>query len=161
MLINIIKVFFTNAPMKKFMLEVELMLHFSGKNRILRKYFQRRIYYKYNCEISHSSKIDTSVRFIHPIAIVIGSNAIIEKNCMIYQCVTIGSTASDNNKMPYIKEGTIVYAGAKLIGGITIGKNCTVGANAVVTKSVPDNSIVVGVNKIHKKTKENIQNDIF
>ena len=145
---SLMKMYLTNAPMKRFMLEVELMLHFSGKSRFLRKYFQRRIYYTYNCEISHSAKIDKSVKFVHPIAIVIGSEAIIEKDCMIYQCVTIGSTV-DNKRMPHIQESTIIYAGAKLIGDISIGENCIIGANAVVTKSVPNNSVVVGANKVH------------
>ena len=38
--------------------------------------------------------------------------------------------------------------GAKVIGGVTIGENCIIGANAVVTKSIPDNSIVIGANII-------------
>ena len=53
--------------------------------------------------------------------------------------------------MPYIKQGTKISAGAKLIGNITIGQNCIVGANAVVTKSVPDNTVVYGF----KNMKEN------
>jgi len=48
--------------------------------------------------------------------------------------------------MPKIKSGTIVSTGAKIIG-----KNCIIGANAVVTKSIPDNSVVIGANKIHKR----------
>lgn len=146
----------TNKPMKKFIIEVELMLYYKNKNRLIRKYFERRIFYKYNCEISSSANIHNSVKFIHPIAIVIGSNAVIEKNCVVYQSVTIGSTINNDNKMPHIKEGTIVYAGAKLIGNITIGKNCIIGANTIVTKPVPDNSIVIGVNKIKKKFKDNM-----
>jgi len=71
---------------------------------------------------------------------------LLKKNCTIYQCVTIGSTFNDNNKMPKIKSGTIVSTGAKIIG-----KNCIIGANAVVTKSIPDNSVVIGANKIHKR----------
>ena len=43
---------------------------------------------------------------------------------------------------------TTVCAGAKLIGGIVIGENCIIGANAVVTKNVPDDSVVVSANKI-------------
>ena len=76
---------------------------------------------------------------------------LLKKNCTIYQCVTIGSTFNDNNKMPKIKSGTIVSTGAKIIADIIIGKNCIIGANAVVTKSIPDNSVVIGANKIHKR----------
>jgi len=127
------------------------MLDFSKTSRILRKIFQRRLYYVYNCEISHSASIDKSVKFVHPIAVVIGSQAVIEDNCLIYQCVTIGSTFNCDNKMPHIKSGTIISAGAKIIGDITIGKNCIVGANAIVTKSVPDNMVITLANKIHPR----------
>lgn len=53
--------------------------------------------------------------------------------------------------MPTIKSGTTISSGAKIIGDIIIGNNCIIGANAVVTKSVPNNSVVVGANKIHKR----------
>ncbi len=151
-ILKILKLFSTNNPIKKFNLEYQLMLHYSNKNRFLRKYFQRRIYYKYNCEISHTAQIDFSVKFVHPIAVVVGSNAIIEKNCIIYQCVTVGTSFNCNNKMPHIKSGTTISTGAKIIGDITIGENCIIGANAVITKSIPANSVVVGANKILQKS---------
>jgi serine O-acetyltransferase len=110
------------------------------------------MYYKYHCEISQLAIIDSSVQFIHPLGIVIGSQAIIEKNCHIYQQVTIGSNFNSNNTMPHIHEGCKIGAGAKLIGGITIGKNCIIGANSVITKSIPDDSIVVGTNTILNTT---------
>jgi len=78
-LIKIFKLLLTNNPIKKFNLEVQLMLYFNGKNRFLRKRFHRRIYYRYNCEISNNAQLDESIVFVHPIAIVIGSNVIIEK----------------------------------------------------------------------------------
>jgi len=146
-LILLIKLFLTNSPQNKIKIELQLMYIFNKKNRILRKYFQRRLYYVYHCDISEVSKIDVSVEFIHPIAVVIGSKVVVEKNCYIYQNVTIGSNFNDN-KMPYIKQGTKISAGAKLIGNITIGQNCIVGANAVITKSVPDNTVVYGFNNM-------------
>lgn len=147
----IISLITTNKPIKKFNIECQLMLHFSKKYDFLRKFFQRRLYYVYGCEISHTASIHKSVKFVHPIAVVVGSQAVIEENCIIYQCVTIGTTFNCNNKMPTIKSGTIVSAGAKLIGDITIGRNCIIGANAVVTKSVPDNMVVTSANKLHPK----------
>jgi serine O-acetyltransferase len=149
---DILKWFLTNDPKKSFELETQLMFYFHKKSRFLRKIFQRRIYYKYHCEISHLAIIDSSVQFIHPLGIVIGSQAIIEKNCHIYQQVTIGSNFNSNNAMPHIHEGCKIGAGAKLIGGITIGKNCIIGANSVITKSIPDDSIVVGANTILNTT---------
>lgn len=141
---------FAKNPQKNFQLEVQLMFYFNHKIRFLRKFFQRRIYYKYHCEVSPEAKIDISTQFVHPIGIVIGSNAVVSKNCMIYQQVTIGSNFNSDNSMPYIGEGCKIGAGAKLIGGIHIGKNCIIGANSVVTKSVPENSMVVGINQIKK-----------
>ncbi len=138
----------TNDPTKKFAIECQLMALFSGRSRFLRKYFQRRIFYRYGCDISHTARIDESVVFGHPLCVVIGSNAVIERSCRIYQGVTVGANLAGDNSMPLIKQNTTVCAGAKLIGGIVIGENCIIGANAVVTKNVPDDSVVVSANKI-------------
>ena len=71
---------------------------------------------------------------------------------VILQNVTIGAYHLDG-KIPktLIKKGTILGAGCAILGSITIGANVVVGANSVVTIDVPDNSIVVGVNKIKAK----------
>ncbi len=140
----------TSKPQKRIKIEIQLMYYFDKKSTFLRKYFLRKIYYVYHCEISNMSQIHDSVEFVHPIAVIIGSNAVIEENCTIYQGVTIGSDFFGNNEMPYIKKNTKIGAGAKIIGAITIGSNCIIGANAIVTKSIPNNSIVYGVNKIKK-----------
>jgi serine O-acetyltransferase len=63
-------------------------------------------------------------------------------NCRIFQQVTIGYS---EDKCPILGDNVRVYAGAKVIGGITVGNNVLIGANAVVTKNVPDNCTVVGV----------------
>lgn len=138
----------TGNPTKKFSFEIQLMQWGRVHSRIVRKHFQRRIFYKYNCDISHSANIHPSVIFPHPTGVVIGSNAIIEQGCLIYQQVTIGGNLGGNNEMAHIKQNTKVFAGAKIIGGIEIGSNCVVGANTIVTKSVPLNSQVVGINRI-------------
>lgn len=48
----------------------------------------------------------------------------------------------------FIRKNTIICTGAKILGDLTIGENCIIGANAVVTKDVPDGATVVGFNKI-------------
>lgn len=69
----------------------------------------------------------------------------IGENCSIYQQVTIGRGKSNGTRnIPVIGDNVDIYAGAKIIGGITIGNNVKIGAGAVVTKDVPDNCTVVG-----------------
>lgn len=67
------------------------MIKFRERSRLIRKYFEREIYYKCNCEISHQANIHRSIRFVHPIGIVIGSNVVIGEGCIIYQGVTFSS----------------------------------------------------------------------
>ncbi|HIP50805.1 MAG TPA: serine acetyltransferase [Campylobacterales bacterium] len=150
---NLLKIFTTNKPSKSFQLERQLMVDFHNKFKPLRKFFQRRLYYKYHCDISHVATIHHTVTFPHPIAIVIGSQATIYENCSIYQNVTIGSNFDSDNAMPTIHANTIIGTGAKLIGSISIGANSIIGANAIVTKSIPKNSIVTGVNNIRSRVK--------
>lgn len=149
-IILLLKRLTTNNPQKRIKIEIQLMYLFNDNSRYLRKYFKRKLFYVYHCDISNMSKIDETVEFIHPISVVIGSRAIVEKNCVIYQDVTIGSDFYSDNQMPYIKENTKIGAGAKLIGDIVIGRNCIVGANSVITKNIPDNSIAYGVNQFRK-----------
>ena len=66
----------------------------------------------------------------------------IGKNCSVNQEVTIGYNGEKN---PVICDGCQILAGAKVIGGVTLNDGCVIGANAVVTHDVPENSIVGGV----------------
>ena len=95
-----------------------------------------------------SDKVDIR----HALGIVIGNGVIIEENVVVLQNVTIGAYHLDG-KIPktIIKKGAVLGAGCAILGSITIGENAVVGANSVVTVDVPDNSIVVGVNKIKSK----------
>jgi len=112
------KFLFNSNSHKLFHIQLRLLLECNKKKiRFLRKFFQNRIFYNYNCDIDHYSKIHNSTKFGHPIGIVIGSNVIIEENCSIYQGVTLGANFMKNNDMPHIKKDTIISAGAKIIGG--------------------------------------------
>ena len=77
----------------------------------------------------------------HGFATIITAKSI-GKNAWINQQVTIGYNGLD---APTIGDNVVVYAGAKIIGGVHIGNNVIIGANAVVTKDVPDNCVVAGV----------------
>ena len=89
-----------------------------------------------------------NIEFPHPIGIVIARSVKLGKNCVIYQNVTIGAKSRDlaynQENFPTLGDNVIVYAGACIIGGIKIGNNVQIGANAVVTKDIPDNCIVAG-----------------
>ncbi|NHK31335.1 MAG: serine O-acetyltransferase [Asgard group archaeon] len=77
---------------------------------------------------------------------VIGETAVIGDNVTIYQGVTLGGVSLERKKRhPTIGNNVVIGAGAKILGPITIGDNSKIGANSVVIKDVPPNSIVVGV----------------
>lgn len=69
----------------------------------------------------------------------------IGENCSIYQQVTLGrGKVSNGRSIPIIGNNVNIYAGAIVVGGITIGNNVSIGAGTVVTKDIPDNCTVVG-----------------
>ena len=74
------------------------------------------------------------------------------KNTLIYQNVTLGRIGLDNQDAPVIGDNCVIGAGACILGKIHIGDNVKIGANAVVTKDIPDNCTAVGVpaKVIHK-----------
>lgn len=80
--------------------------------------------------------------FPHPQNIVIGEGVKIGDNCMIYQDVTLGQK---EGLYPDIGNNVTIFPGAKVIGGVAIGDNVVVGANSVVIKDIPANSVVAGV----------------
>jgi serine O-acetyltransferase len=96
------------------------------------------------CYIPYSAKIGKNVHFGHlGMGIVIHEEAVIGNNVRIDQHVTIGGRVGPG--APVIGDNTRIGAGAKVLGGITIGHHAQIGANAVVVKDVPDNATAVGV----------------
>jgi serine O-acetyltransferase len=115
--------------------------------RVFALWLQKRQLRKWSCEISHTAIIGKGVRFCHPIGIVIGAGTKIEEDVKVWQNVTFGSHGKRRNsekQYPIVKKGAYVYAGAIIIGGVTIGENAIIAANSVVNIDVPPNSIAVG-----------------
>ena len=83
----------------------------------------------------------------HLNGIIVSHNAIIGDNCTIFHQVTIGSNGKDDGA-PIIGDNVLIGAGAKIIGKIRVGNTVKIGANAIVTKNVPNNKTVVGINVI-------------
>lgn len=78
------------------------------------------------------------------IGVVIHARAVVGRNCMIGQGVTIGGK-SGWYEVPVIGDNVEIHAGARVLGPVKIGDNVIIGANAVVVKDVPDNCVVAGV----------------
>ena len=97
-------------------------------------------------EIHPSAKIGERFFIDHGMGVVIGETAEVGDNVTLFQGVTLGGTGKERGKRhPTLGSHVVVGAGAKILGGITIGDNVKIGANSVVLKSVPPNSTVIGV----------------
>jgi len=97
-------------------------------------------------EIHPGAQIGRGVFIDHGAGVVIGETAIVGDDVTIYQGVTLGGTSLEHVKRhPTIGDRVIIGSGAKVLGNIEIGDDSRIGANAVVTRSVPDHSVVVGV----------------
>ncbi len=106
----------------------------------------RHYHYKFGIELAMETQVGEGLYIGHFGGIIVSSQAVIGKNCTIMQGVTIGIAGRGENRgAPIIGDGVYIGAGAKVIGKIRIGNNVAIGANAVVTKDVPDNAIVVGI----------------
>jgi serine O-acetyltransferase len=97
----------------------------------------------HSCDISPNAKIGKGLYIYHSVGIVIGCNVLAGDNLTLYQNITIG--ANKSTKYPVIGNNVSLYAGCVVIGDINIGNNVLVGANSVVTKDIPNNSISKGV----------------
>ena len=97
-------------------------------------------------ELHPGAVIGRRVFIDHGMGVVIGETAVIGDNVTIYHGVTLGGTSLEKVKRhPTLESCVVVGAGAKILGDITIGAHSRIGANAVVVKDVPPQSIVVGV----------------
>ena len=104
-------------------------------------------------EIHPKAKIGKNLFIDHGMGVVIGETSEIGDNVTIYHMVTLGgispSIDSDNQRNikrhPTLKDNVVVGSGAQILGPVIVGKNAKVGANAVVTKDVPENAVMVGI----------------
>ena len=97
-------------------------------------------------EIHPAVKIGKNFFIDHGMGIVIGETTVIGDIVSIYQGVTLGGTKWEKRKRhPSISDNVVIGAGAKVLGPITVGKNSKIGANSVVTRNVPSNTVVVGI----------------
>ena len=104
-------------------------------------------------EIHPKAKIGKNLFIDHGMGVVIGETSEIGDNVTIYHMVTLGgispSIDSDNQRdvkrHPTLKDNVVVGSGAQVLGPVVVGKNAKIGANAVVTKDVSENAVMVGI----------------
>jgi serine O-acetyltransferase len=97
-------------------------------------------------EIHPGAKIGRRLFIDHGLGVVIGETAIVGDDVTLYQGVTLGGTGKEHGKRhPTIEDEVVIGGGAKVLGNITVGRNCRIGAGSVVLRNVPENSTVVGV----------------
>ncbi len=97
-------------------------------------------------EIHPAAKIGERVFFDHAMGVVVGETAEIGDGCTIYQGVPLGGTSlyKGEKRHPTLGKDVVIGAGAKVLGGFTVGDGAKVGSNAVVTKPVPAGATAVG-----------------
>ncbi|MDC1338212.1 serine O-acetyltransferase [Pelagibacteraceae bacterium] len=104
-------------------------------------------------EIHPGAKIGRNLFIDHGMGVVIGETSEIGNNVTIYHMATLGGIAPSINsnvqrqvkRHPTLNDCVVVGSGAQILGPVIIGANAKVGANAVVTKDVPENAVMVGI----------------
>ena len=98
-------------------------------------------------EIHPGAKIGRRVFLDHGLGIVIGETTEIGDDCTIYQGVTLGGTSlyKGVKRHPTLGKGVVISAGAKVLGGFTVGDGARVGSNAVALKEIPPGATAVGI----------------
>ena len=116
-------------------------------------------------EIHPGAKIGKNLFIDHGMGVVIGETSVIGDNVTIYHMVTLGGISPSINsndqrnskRHPTLMDNVVVGSGAQILGPVIIGKNAKIGANAVVTKNVDENSVMVGIPA--KNVAQNISED--
>ena len=104
-------------------------------------------------EIHPKAKIGKNLFIDHGMGVVIGETSEIGDNVTIYHNVTLGGVAPSINsndqrntkRHPSLQDNVVVGSGAQILGPVVVGRNSLIGANAVVTKDVPEKSIMIGI----------------
>jgi len=112
-------------------------------------------------EIHPKAKIGKNLFIDHGMGVVIGETSEIKDDVTIYHMVTLGGIAPSINsndqrdlkRHPTLEDNVVVGSGAQVLGPVVVGKNAKIGANAVVTKDVPENAVMIGIPAKNINTK--------
>ncbi|MDR3407309.1 MAG: serine O-acetyltransferase [Methylovirgula sp.] len=129
-------------------IETHRLAHYLWTNnqRDLAFYLQSRSSELFQTDIHPAARFGRGIFLDHATGFVVGATAVIEDNVSILQNVTLGGTGKESgDRHPKIKSGTMIGAGAKILGNIDVGPCARVAAGSVVLSPVPANSTVAGV----------------
>ena len=104
-------------------------------------------------EIHPGARIGKNLFIDHGMGVVIGETSDIGDNVTIYHMATLGGIAPSINsndqrnikRHPTIKDEVVIGSGAQVLGPVTVGRCAKIGANAVITKDVPEKAVMVGI----------------
>ena len=104
-------------------------------------------------EIHPGAKIGKNLFIDHGMGVVIGETSEIGDNVTIYHMATLGGIAPSINsndqrnikRHPTIEDEVVIGSGAQVLGPVTVGRCAKIGANAVITKDVPEKAVMVGI----------------
>ena len=115
-------------------------------------------------EIHPKAKIGKNLFIDHGMGVVIGETSEIKDDVTIYHMVTLGGISPSINsndqrnvkRHPTLEDKVVVGSGAQILGPVVVGKNAKIGANAVVTKDVPENAVMIGIPAKNINTKSEL-----
>lgn len=116
----------------------------------------------YNCNVNPRLTVGKDLRIEHPTGVGIGPTAILGDNVRVYNDVQVVAKVTGDQERNGKKErrhakignDVVLGMGCTIIGPVTIGDDCIIGARAIVTHDVPSHSVVIGTNKIRPKRED-------
>lgn len=132
---------------------------YKKNNKLKAKCYRLFMRVIFSCDFRPEISLGKNVQFIHNgLGCVFHPKTIIGNRCKIYQNVTLGGNGKIIDGItvkggPTLEDNVAVFSGACVLGPITIGHDSIIGANAVITKDVPPNSLIFGNPAIVKELK--------
>jgi serine O-acetyltransferase len=133
---------------------IELLIFFSvAKFDLIARIISQFSRFLTGIEIHPGAKIGKNLFIDHGMGVVIGETSDIGDNVTIYHMATLGGIAPSINsndqrnikRHPTIEDEVVIGSGAQVLGPVTVGRCAKIGANAVITKDVPEKAVMVGI----------------
>jgi serine O-acetyltransferase len=122
-------------------------------------FIRNRLIKKYGIFITSNTVIEKGLTLPHPDGIIFGDKAVIGRDVIIFQQVTVGSRCVGGRgevQYPVIGDECVLSSGCKILGSINVGSRTVVGSNAVLLNSTKDNSTMVGIPAKDVNNEKNI-----